>query len=157
MRIVLVLVLAGGACWGDDALGIWKMNLGRSAFAAERAPRNFTLRIERHAQGEVFTVERTEQDGRSSSDSTILFFDRKPRDYQDLDCRGTQSSQRVDNRTVEIQRTCEARRVDAGYSASETRTGADPGGQRSTARWTASPNAIGTENSKKEIHKWVKA
>ena len=108
MRIVLVLMLAGGACWGDDALGIWKMNLGRSAFAAERAPRNFTLRIERHAKGEVFTVERTEQDGRSSSDSTILFFDRKPRDYQDLDCRGTQSSQRVDNRTVEILRTCEA-------------------------------------------------
>ena len=108
MRIVLVLVLTGGACWGDDALGIWKMNLGRSAFAAERAPRNFTLRIERHAKGEVLTVERTEQDGRSSSDSTILFFDRKPRDYQDLDCRGTQSSQRVDNRTVEILRTCEA-------------------------------------------------
>jgi hypothetical protein len=108
MRIILLLVLAGGACWGDDALGIWKMNLGRSAFAAERAPRNFTLRIERHAKGEVFTVERTEQDGRSSSDSTILFFDRKPRDYQDLDCRGTQSSQRVDNRTVEILRTCEA-------------------------------------------------
>lgn len=108
MRILLVLVLAGSACWGDDALGIWKMNLGRSAFAAERAPRNFTLRIERHAQGEVFTVERTEQDGRSSSDSTILFLDRKPREYQDLDCRGTQSSQRVDNRTVEILRSCEA-------------------------------------------------
>jgi hypothetical protein len=108
MRIVLLLVLAGGACWGDDALGIWKMNPRRSAFTAERAPRNFTLRIERHAQGEVFTVERTEQDGRSSSDSTILFFDGKPRDYQDLDCRGTQSSQRVDNRTVEILRTCEA-------------------------------------------------
>ena len=108
MRIVLLLVLAGGAGWGDDALGIWKMNLGRSAFAEERAPRNFTLRIERHAQGEVFTVERTEPDGRSSSDSTILFLDRKPRDYQDLGCRGTQSSQRVDNRTVEILRTCEA-------------------------------------------------
>jgi len=108
MRIVLLLVLAGGAGWGDDALGIWKMNLGRSAFAEERAPRNFTLRIERHAQGEVFTVERTEPDGRSSSDSTILFFDGKPREYQDLDCWGTQSSQRVDKRTVEILRTCEA-------------------------------------------------
>ncbi|HKE24378.1 MAG TPA: hypothetical protein VKB88_18575 [Bryobacteraceae bacterium] len=66
------------------------------------------MRIERHAQGEVFTVERTEPDGRSSSDSTILFFDGKPREYQDLDCWGTQSSQRVDKRTVEILRTCEA-------------------------------------------------
>lgn len=108
MRIVLLLALAGGACWGDDALGIWKMNPRRSAFTAERAPRNFTLRIERHSKGEVFTVERTEQDGRSSSDSTILFFDGKPREYHDQDCRGTQSSQRVDNRTVEILRTCEA-------------------------------------------------
>ena len=108
MRIVLLLVLAGGAGWGDDAFGIWKINLARSAFAMDQAPRRFTVRIERHAKGEVYTVERTEQDGRSSSDSTILFFDRKPRDYQDLDCRGTQSSQRVDNRTVEILRTCEA-------------------------------------------------
>ena len=108
MRIAFLLGLAGGAAWGDDAFGTWKMNLGRSAFAVDQAPRNFTVRIEQHAKGEVFTVERTEQDGRASSDSTILFLDRKPRGYQDLDCTGTQSSQRVDNRTVEILRACKA-------------------------------------------------
>jgi hypothetical protein len=66
------------------------------------------LRIESHPQGELFTVDRTDQDGRSSTDSTVLFLDGKARDYQDLDCNGTQSSRRVDNRTVEITRTCEA-------------------------------------------------
>jgi hypothetical protein len=110
MRIILLLALASGAGWGDDAFGIWKMNARRSTFAADPVASSFTLRIERHAKGEVFTVERTEQDGRSGSDSTILYLDGKPRDYQDLDCKGTQSSQHVDNRTVEILRACEAGR-----------------------------------------------
>jgi hypothetical protein len=66
------------------------------------------LRIENHSKGELFTVDRTDQDGRSSTDSTVLFLDGKARGYQDLDCNGTQSSQRVDNRTVEITRRCEA-------------------------------------------------
>lgn len=73
-----------------------------------RGPGPQQFRIEPHATGEVFTVERTERDGRSSSDSTILYLDGKPRDYQDSDCTGTQSSQRVDSRTVQILRTCEA-------------------------------------------------
>ena len=106
-RTILLLVLAG-AGWGDDPFGIWRLKPSRSTFAADRVPTSFTLRIERHAKGEVFTVERTEQDGRSSSDSSILYLDGKPRDYEDLDCKGTQSSQRVDNRTVEILRACEA-------------------------------------------------
>lgn len=54
------------------------------------------------------TVDRTEQDGRSTTDSTVLFLDGKPREYRDVDCNGTQSSQRVDNRAVEITRTCGA-------------------------------------------------
>jgi hypothetical protein len=101
MRIILLLVLAGGAVWGGgDAVGIWKLSPGRSIVAADRQLRSLTLRIERHPRGEVFTVERTEQDGRSTTDSTVLFLDGQPRDYQGLDCRGTQSSQRMDNRTL---------------------------------------------------------
>jgi hypothetical protein len=49
-----------------------------------------------------------DKDGGSSSDSTILFLDGKPRGYQDLVCAGTQYSQPVDNRRVQILRTCEA-------------------------------------------------
>lgn len=106
MRFILLLVLAGGVVWGGDAVGVWKLSPGRSTFAADPQPRSLSLRIERHSSGEVLTVDRTEQDGRSTTDSTVLFLDGKPRAYQDLDCTGTQSSQRVDNRTVEILRTC---------------------------------------------------
>ena len=108
MRFILLLVLAGGVVWGGDAVGLWKLSPGRSTFAADPQPRSFTLRIERHSSGEVLTVDRTEQDGRSTTDSTVLFLDGKPRVYQDPDCTGTQSSQRVDNRTFEILRTCQA-------------------------------------------------
>lgn len=64
------------------------------------------MRIEPHANGEVFTVDKVERDGRATSDSTILYLDDKPRDFQDLGCAGTQSSRRVDGRTVEILRKC---------------------------------------------------
>jgi len=109
MGIILLLALAAGAGWGGgDAIGVWKLSPGRSTFAGDRPPRSLILRIERHPRGEIFTVDRTEQDGRSTTDSTILLLDGKPREYQDLDCNGTQSSQRLDNRTVEATRTCEA-------------------------------------------------
>jgi hypothetical protein len=108
MRIILLLALAGGAgLGGGDAVGVWKLSPRRSTFAEDRQPRSLTLRIERHSSGEVFTVERTEQDGRSTSDSAVLFLDGKPRNYEDLDCKGTQSSQRVDSGTIEILRTCQ--------------------------------------------------
>lgn len=108
MRIILLLALAGQAGLGaGDAVGVWKLSPGRSTFATDRHPRSLTLRIERHSKGELFTVDRTEQDGRSTTDSTVLFLDGKPREYRDPDCNGTQSSQRVDSRTVEITRTCE--------------------------------------------------
>src|SRR5215471_11631942 len=107
MRMLLLLVAGCAAGSGGDAVGVWKLSPGRSTFAADRQPRSLTLRIERHSRGEVFTVDRTEQDGRSTTDSTVLFLDGAPRDYQDSECRGAQSSQRVDSRTVEILRTCE--------------------------------------------------
>jgi hypothetical protein len=52
MRIILLLVLAGGAGWGGGgAVGVWKLSPGRSTFAADRQPRSLTLRIERHSRG----------------------------------------------------------------------------------------------------------
>src|SRR5215469_683603 len=97
MRIILVLALAGQAGLGaGDIVGVWKLSPGRSTFAADRQPRSLILRIERHSRGEVFTVDRTEQDGRSTTDSTVLFLDAKPREYRDLNCNGTQTSRRVD-------------------------------------------------------------
>ena len=64
------------------------------------------MRFEPHAKGEVFTLDRIESDGRTTSSSTILYLDGKPRDFQDFECSGTQSSRRMDSRTVEILRKC---------------------------------------------------
>lgn len=54
----------------------------------------------------MLTLNRNGGDGRTTTSSTILYLDGKPSDFQDLGCSGTQSSRRVDNRTVEILRTC---------------------------------------------------
>jgi hypothetical protein len=106
MRAILLMLLLGSPSWAEGAFGSRKMNPGRSTFPTDRQPKSFTLRIEPRARGEVFTVDRIERNGRATSDSTILYLDGKPRDFQDLGCSGTQSSQRMDSRTVEILRTC---------------------------------------------------
>jgi hypothetical protein len=64
------------------------------------------VQIEPHVKGEVFTMDRTESDGSARSSSSILYFDGAPRDIQDFDCTGTQSSSRLDDRTIEIRRKC---------------------------------------------------
>jgi hypothetical protein len=64
------------------------------------------VQFEPHAKGEVFTPDLIGRDGRTTTSSTILYLDGKPRDSQDLGCLGTQSSRREDNRTLEILRTC---------------------------------------------------
>jgi hypothetical protein len=65
-----------------------------------------TLRIEQHTRGEVFTMDTVTTDDRASTSSTILYLDGRARDFQDSTCSGTQSSRRLDARTVEILRTC---------------------------------------------------
>jgi hypothetical protein len=107
MRNVLPFMAIAAICWAESAFGTWKMDAARSTFAGDTQPRSFTLRIEPHAKGEVFTLDRIEADGRATSSSTILYFDGAPRDFQDFACSGTQSSWRVDSRTVEITRKCE--------------------------------------------------
>jgi len=54
----------------------------------------------------VFTLERTETDGRTISYSTVLYFDGEPRRFEDFGCSGIQSSRRANERTVEIVRMC---------------------------------------------------
>ncbi|MGH9786444.1 MAG: hypothetical protein ACRD88_19925 [Terriglobia bacterium] len=81
------------------------MNPARST-SARASPTSLTLRIEPHAKGEVFTLDISCGDGRATTSSTILYFDAKARDFQGANCSGTQSSKRVDKRTVEILRSC---------------------------------------------------
>ena len=55
-------------------------------------------------RGSLLTPPRRE--GPGFQRSTLLYFDGKPRDFEDFGCSGTQSSRRVDSRTVEILRKC---------------------------------------------------
>jgi hypothetical protein len=86
-----------------DAFGVWKVNPIRSR---DPYPTGLIVRFEPHPKGEAFTVDRISGDGRVATSSTLLYFDGKPRDFQDVRCSGTQSSRRVDRRTVEILRAC---------------------------------------------------
>lgn len=92
--------------WAGDAFGTWTTNPARSTVVPDPRPKSITIRIESHPKGEIFTLDRMEADGRSTTVSTILYLDGTPQDYQDPRCSGTQSSRRVDGRTVEILRTC---------------------------------------------------
>ena len=107
MRILLPLALISLSCTAptaaEDALGIWKVRPDQSTgpyFGIVR------LRFEKHAEGEVFTLDMVDRQGRFTTTSTILYFDGKPRDFQDSACSGTQSSRRLDRKTVEILRNC---------------------------------------------------
>jgi hypothetical protein len=106
MGIVLLALLLGAPSWAEMEVGLWKMNPDHSIFPPGTQPRSLTVRIELHASGEVFTVDKIEQDGRGVSDSTILYLDGKSRRFEEPGCSGTQSSQRLDSRTVEVLRTC---------------------------------------------------
>ena len=102
--VLLPLVVTSG--WADGAFGTWQMNAARSTLTGDIRPRSLTVRIEPHAKGEVFTLDRVEADGRATSSSSILHLDGEPRQFQDSGCSGIQSSRRVDSRTVEILRMC---------------------------------------------------
>ena len=107
MRVFLLSALLTAGCFAQT-FGTWRLNADRTTFQGDTSPKSFILRIEPHAKGEVVTFERVEADGRTTSSSTILYLDEKPRDFQDIGCSGTQSSRRMDRRTVEILRKCGA-------------------------------------------------
>ena len=109
MQVLLVSMLLTATCFGqslEGTSGTWKMNAARSTFAGGSPFKSLTVRIERHPKGEVFTLDRIETDGRTTSSSTILYMDGEPRRFEDFGCSGIQSSRRVDSRTVEILRMC---------------------------------------------------
>ena len=106
MRTVLFLIVFATACRADPMFGTWKMDVGQSKVTGSAPPKGFTVRLEPHAKGEVFTLDRIESDGRTMSSSTLLYFDGAPRSFEDFGCSGTQSSRRLDGQTVEILRVC---------------------------------------------------
>ena len=103
---MLTAMFAFQAQAGDAVFGIWRLNAARSTFAGDTQPKILTVRIEPHAKGEVFTLDRTETNGRSTSSSVLLYFDGRARAFNEAGCSGTQSSRRLDSRTVEILNDC---------------------------------------------------
>jgi len=104
MQVCLSLILLAASCSAQQPFGNWRLNVRRSTFGTA-VPKLLTLRIEPHPRGEVLTLDRTELDGRASTTSTILYLDGNGRD-SDAGCLGTQSSRRLDDRTVEIVLSC---------------------------------------------------
>ncbi|HJZ97553.1 MAG TPA: hypothetical protein VKE70_13685 [Candidatus Solibacter sp.] len=109
MRIVSLIMLAifsFQARAADPVFGTWRLNAARSTFAGDTPPTSLMLRIEPHTKGEVFTLDRTETNGRSTSSSVLLYFDGRARAFDEAGCSGTRSSRRLDSRTVEILHEC---------------------------------------------------
>src|SRR5215831_16224870 len=104
--IMLAAMFAFQARAGDPVFGTWKLNPARSTFAGDTQPKSLTVRIEPHTKGQVFTLDRTETNGRSTSSSVLLYFDARARALKEAGCSGTQSSRRLDSRTVEILHDC---------------------------------------------------
>jgi hypothetical protein len=100
------MFLLGTPRWAGGAFGTWMVNPARSTLASYPRPKSITIRIESHAKGEVFTIDRIDADGRSLTSSTLLYLDGKARDFLDAGCSGSQSSRRMDGQTVEILRWC---------------------------------------------------
>jgi hypothetical protein len=111
MRAIFLLKLMAVACQAQDAFGTWKMNPARSTFSADSHAREITLRIERHNKGEVVTFDRVFGNGQGRTTSLILYLDGESREFHGDACSGTQSSHRLDARTVEVQLHCRGRRT----------------------------------------------
>jgi hypothetical protein len=105
MRVLLAPALIVANCFGQ-AYGTWKMDGSRSTLMGDTPPKSLALRIEHHSKGEVFTVDRVEKDGHTTTFSIVLYFDGVARDFQQAECSGTQWSRRIDTQTVEIVRNC---------------------------------------------------
>jgi len=74
----MLMLLLTALGWADAAFGTWTMNPARSTVAPDPRLKSIAIRIESNAKGEVFTLDRIEADGRSTTVSTILYLDGKP-------------------------------------------------------------------------------
>ena len=81
MRMVLpptalISVSCTVAIGPDHALGVWRVPPARSPGPYSNV---LTIRFEPHNSGEVFTLNRTEANGRSTTSSVLLYFDGRGR------------------------------------------------------------------------------
>lgn len=78
---ILLIALLAGAVFGQ-ILGTWKMNPAKSKHNDQAPfPRSLAIRYEPHPEGEMVTIWRITQAGRSETDSFILRYDGKDYPY----------------------------------------------------------------------------
>ena len=106
-RVLVVLAFAASDCWSQQAFGTWKVNPTRSTFGTNPHDKEIILRIEQRAKGEVVTLDRILPNGVAATTSIVLFMDGQPRAFRGEQCSGTQSSNRLDDRTVEARFQCQ--------------------------------------------------
>jgi hypothetical protein len=108
ITLIPLMILLSTPCSAQDVFGTWKMNPTRSKFSDEgQHPQALTLRIEPHKKGIVFTFDRLTSHGQAETVSTLLYLDGQERNYQSVECLGTQASRRLDRRTVELITKCD--------------------------------------------------
>jgi hypothetical protein len=89
MRILVAAALiAAATCFGQPCT-TWGLNPEPSTFSGGVQPTSFIART--HPKSEVFTLDRTEPDGRTASSSSMLYLDGTARTFRDFGCSGTQS------------------------------------------------------------------
>jgi hypothetical protein len=98
-RLLSLLILGAVRSWPQEAFGTWK--------GLDRRGKAVVLRIEPHARGEVVTVDRILPSGTAATTSLILSLNGEPREFRGERCAGTQTSKRLDDRTIEIRFQCQ--------------------------------------------------
>ena len=82
MRTILIILLFLAGTASGQTAGIWKMNRDNSKhYDDEPLPRSLVIRFEARLGGEVVTIWRTTQEGRSETDSFIQYYDGKDHPY----------------------------------------------------------------------------
>jgi hypothetical protein len=114
MRTILILTVCSTACCAGSLLGTWRIDRARSWFAVPDHPQSLTVRIEPHAKGRVFTLDRLEADGRTTVSATSCTSMAHPTTFRISPVR---ARNRRGGRTNERSRSGESVRMASQYGA----------------------------------------
>src|SRR5580658_36985 len=106
MQAAALIFLFSASAGAGAPLGIWIMNAARSTLAAHPRPKRLTIRIESRAKGEVFSLDRIEPGGRTTTPAPPSIWTASHAVPKTAGVRKPNRRRRVDSQTVETLRTC---------------------------------------------------
>src|SRR5262245_6134653 len=102
MQKLLLIVLFAAHGFAQTP-GTWKMNPAKSKHNDQYGfPRSLVIRYEAHAAGEIVTIWRVTQDGRSETDSYLLRFDGKDYPHPRRERFDCYRARKLDNGAIDI-------------------------------------------------------